>query len=418
MAPRLPHLTTRLQGLGTSVFTEMTALAVRHGAANLAQGFPDFEYGPRPLREAVKRGLDSNMNQYCRSSGLPSLVQAVAAHERRFYGLEYDPMEEVTVTSGATEAVFATVQALCEVGDEVLCFEPFYDSYRASIRMAGAVPKYVKLRARPSAGAAAQLARAGGDRGGGAGFTFDPDELRRAVTDRTRLVLLNTPHNPTGKVFSHAELAHVARLAEERDLIVVTDEVYEHLTYGGVAHVPITAHFPALRDRCVRISSAGKTFGVTGWKVGTVCANRALSAAVRAAHQFVTFSTSTPMQHALAEQAYTLPDAFFANLRSDFERRRDLLCEGLARAGLHVVGDALPEGGYFAVVDAAAIGFPDDVAFTKMLPERVGVAAVPVSAFYDDAGDPANRRHVRFAFCKSDETLAKALKQLERLRHL
>lgn len=411
MRLRTPRLATRLQGLGVSVFTEMTALAQRHRAVNLAQGFPDFAYAPRTLAQAVGTAAVAGtgtgtggtaLAQYTRAPGLPKLAQAVAAHERRFYGLEYEWESEVTVTCGATEAIFATVQGLCEVGDSVVMFSPHYDSYVASVLMAGAVPSLVPLK--PSAPGAADT------------FSFDPSDLRRAVTPRTRMILLNSPHNPTGKVFSRAELAHVARVAVENDIIVVTDEVYEHLVYDGVEHVPLTREFPELRPRCVRISSAGKTFGVTGYKVGTVCAPPDLSAAVRSAHQFITFCTPGFIQHAVAEEGYAQPDAFFEGLKADFQRRRDVLCEGLDRVGLRLVGGSPPASGYFAVVDVSPLGFEDDVAFCRALPEKVGVAAIPVSAFYYGGGGPKSL--VRFAFCKSDETLREGLERLQRVRLL
>ena len=397
---------TRLKGLGVSVFTEMTALAQKHRAVNLAQGFPDFAYGPRGLGEAVANAArgDLLLSQYTRAPGLPALAKAVAQHEKRFYGLEYDWESEVTITCGATEAIFATVQGLCEVGDAVVMFSPHYDSYVASVLMAGAVPTLVPLKpAAPGASSAA-------------GFSFDPAELKRAVTPRTRMILLNSPHNPTGKVFSRAELAQVARVAVENDLIVVTDEVYEHLLYDGVEHLPITREFPELRPRCVRISSAGKTFGVTGYKVGTVCAPPDLSVAVRSAHQFITFCTPGFIQQAVADQGYSQPDSFYDGLKADFQRRRDALCDGLDRVGLRVVGGSAPASGYFAVVDVSPLGFDDDVAFCRTLPEKVGVAAIPVSAFYYGGGGP--RSLVRFAFCKSDETLRVGLERLQRIRSL
>src|SRR5690606_6409666 len=273
---RQPHLTARLQGFGTTIFTEMTRLAVEHSAVNLGQGFPNFD-GPEFIKEAAIAAIRAGAHQYCRMSGLPELTRAIAAHQRRFYDLDYDPDTEVTVYSGATEAICATLQALCDTGDEVVLFEPFYDSYRASITMAGAVPRVVTLHA-PD-------------------FSYRPEALEAAITAKTRAILLNSPHNPTGKVFAQAELEHIAALCQRHDLLAITDEVYEHLVYEG-SHVPL-ASLPGMRERTVLISSSGKTFSFTGWKVGHTCAPPALSAAIRCAHQFVTFCTATPLQHGL-----------------------------------------------------------------------------------------------------------------------
>ncbi|HEY8380211.1 MAG TPA: aminotransferase class I/II-fold pyridoxal phosphate-dependent enzyme, partial [Nannocystis sp.] len=251
---RTPHLTARLQGFGTTIFTEMTRLAIAHGAVNLGQGFPNFD-GPDFIKEAAIEAIRAGHNQYCRMSGLPELNRAIAAHQRRFYGLDYDPDAEITVYSGATEAICATLQALCETGDEVVLFEPFYDSYRASVTMAGAVPRVVTLRAPGLPGSPSATE-----------FAYRPEELEAAISPKTRAILLNSPHNPTGKVFSRDELQHIADLCRRFDLIAITDEVYEHLVYEG-AHVPL-ATLPGMRERTVLISSAGKTFSFTGWKVG------------------------------------------------------------------------------------------------------------------------------------------------------
>lgn len=386
---RQPHLTARLQGFGTTIFTEMTRLAIQHGAVNLGQGFPNFD-GPEFVKEAAIAAIRAGHNQYCRMSGLPELNRAIAAHQRRFYGLEYDPDAEITVYSGATEAICATLQALCETGDEVVLFEPFYDSYRASVTMAGAVPKVVTLRA-PD-------------------FAYRAEELEAAIGPKTRAILLNTPHNPTGKVFDRAELEHIAALCRRFDLIAITDEVYEHLVYEG-AHVPL-ATLPGMRDRTVLISSSGKTFSFTGWKVGHTCAPPALTAAIRCAHQFVTFCTATPFQHALA-QAFVADDAFFASLIAEYRARRDRLCRGLREIGLDVI---VPAGAYFVMTDIRSLGWHDDVAFCRMLPEKVGVAAIPPSSFYEH---PAEGRHlVRWAFCKTDDVLDEGLRRLQRLREL
>lgn len=384
---RQPYLTARLQGFGTTIFTEMTRLAIQHGAVNLGQGFPNFD-GPEFIKEAAIAAIRAGHNQYSRMSGIPELNRAIAAHQKRFYGLEYDPDTEVTVYSGATEAICATLQALCETGDEVVLFEPFYDSYRASVTMAGAVPKVVTLRA-PD-------------------FAYRAEELEAAIGPKTRAILLNTPHNPTGKVFRQAELEHIAELCRRHDLIAITDEVYEHLVYEGT-HVPL-ATLPGMRERTVLISSSGKTFSFTGWKVGHTCAPPAITAALRCAHQFVTFCTATPFQHALS-RAFVADDAFFSALTAEYRARRDRMCDGLREIGFEVL---VPAGTYFVMTDIRSLGYDDDVAFCRMLPEKVGVAAIPPSSFYEH---PAEGRHlVRWAFCKTDDVLDEGLRRLRRLR--
>ena len=386
MAERLPHLISRLQGLGTTIFHEMTTLAVRHDAINLGQGFPDRD-GPDIVREAAVSAIRAGHNQYAPGHGVAVLREAIAAHQRRFYGLAYDAEDEITVTAGATEAIAATVLALCEVGDEVIAFEPYYDSYAANIAMAGAVRRPVTLRP-PD-------------------FALDVDMLRAAVTPRTRLVLLNSPHNPTGKVFTRAELEAVATVCREHDLLAVTDEVYEHLVYDG-AHVPL-ATLEGMRDRTVTISSAGKTFSFTGWKVGWACAPPELTAALRTTKQFMTYTNGTPFQHAVA-QALTLDDEFFADLVTSYRSRRDLLCDGLASVGLQVFR---PAGSYFTTTDIRPLGHIDGLAFCRDLPARAGVAAVPCVVFYDDTevGAPL----VRFTFSKTPAVLEEGIARLRKL---
>jgi N-succinyldiaminopimelate aminotransferase len=382
-----PELSRRLQGFGTTVFAEMTQLAQLHGAVNLGQGFPDFD-GPDFVRRAAAEAIAAGHNQYARTAGVPELTRAVAAHQRRFSGLEYDPDEEVTVYSGATEAIASAMLALLDPGDEVVMFEPFYDSYRASVAMAGGVSRVVTLRA--------------------PGFGFDPDELRAAVTGRTRLLLLNTPHNPTGRVFRRDELDEIARLCRERDLLLLSDEVYEHIVYEGTHTSP--ASLEGMRERTVVISSAGKTFGLTGWKVGWTCAPGRLTRALRTAHQFVTFCTATPLQHAVAAALET-GDAYFRELSDSYRQRRDRLCAGLAEIGFGVLP---PQGTYFVLADIRPLGFDDDVAFCLQLPERAGVVAVPPTAFYVNGQE--GRHLARFAFCKLEATLDEALRRLQRLR--
>ncbi|MFJ9815757.1 pyridoxal phosphate-dependent aminotransferase [Streptomyces sp. NPDC101151] len=388
-----PHLNRRLAAFGTTIFAEMSALAVSTGSINLGQGFPDTD-GPEEVREAAVRALrDGRGNQYPPGPGIPELRTAIAAHQLRRYGLSYDPDTEVLVTAGATEAIAASLLALLEPGDEVVALEPYYDSYAACIAMAGG--KRVPVTLRPYSE-------------GGARFRLDLDELRAAVTDRTRLLLINTPHNPTGTVLTRAELAAIAELAVERDLLVVTDEVYEHLVFDDAEHLPL-ATFPGMRERTVTIGSAGKTFSFTGWKVGWVTAAPELVTAVRAVKQFLTYVSSGPFQYAVAE-ALALPDSYFDGFRRDMRTRRDILAEGLAEAGFEVFGTA---GTYFITTDIRPLGEKDGFAFCRALPERAGVVAVPNAVFYDDreAGAP----FVRFAFCKREEVLREAA---ERLRHM
>ncbi|MEV1333515.1 pyridoxal phosphate-dependent aminotransferase [Micromonospora costi] len=385
-------LVARMRPFGTTIFAEMSALAVRTGAVNLGQGFPDTD-GPAEVLAAAAEALRSGQNQYPPGPGIPALRTAVAEHQRRFWGLEYDPDGEIVVTAGATEAVAAAILALCEPGDEVVCFEPYYDSYAASIALAGAVRRPVTLRP------------AGGGR-----YAFDPDALRAAFGPRTRLVLLNSPHNPTGKVFTPAELALVAELCQEHGAYAVTDEVYEHLVFtdASTPHVPL-ATLPGMRERTLRISSAGKTFSCTGWKVGWASGPAALVSAVLRVKQFLTFVNAAPLQPAVAV-ALGLPDAYFTGFRADLQARRDQLVAGLAGAGFEVLA---PEGTYFVTADVTALGGRDGVEFCRSLPERCGVVAVPTQVFYDDA--EAGRRLVRFAFCKRPEVLAEAVTRLRRL---
>jgi N-succinyldiaminopimelate aminotransferase len=380
-------LNRRLEGLGTTIFAEMSARAVATGSINLGQGFPDTDGPPEIARAAADAVLQGRGNQYPPGPGVPELRQAIAAHAGRFYGLRYDPDTEVLVTAGATEAVAAAMLALVEPGDEVIAFEPYYDSYAANIAMAGGVRVPVTLRP-PD-------------------FRPDLDELARAVTPRTRLILVNSPHNPTGSVFTRDEFAAIAELAVERDLLVVTDEVYEHIAFER-EHVPI-AGFPGMRERTVSISSAGKTFSFTGWKIGWVKAAPELVSAVKTAKQFLTFVSGGPFQYAIA-QALALPDGYYTALREDLRAKRDLLAAGLAEIGFAVYP---PQGTYFVTADVAPLGEPDGIGFCRALPERAGVVAIPAAVFYDHS-DTA-RTLVRFAFCKRPEVLAEALSRLKKL---
>ncbi|BAJ29629.1 MULTISPECIES: pyridoxal phosphate-dependent aminotransferase [Kitasatospora] len=383
-----PLLNRSLAGMGTTIFAEMSALATATGAINLGQGFPDTD-GPREIAEAAARAvLEGRGNQYPPGPGIPELRTAIAEHQHRFYGLSYDPDTEVLVTAGATEALAAALLALLEPGDEVIAFEPFYDSYAACIAMAGA--KRVPLTLRAPA------------------FRPDLDELRALITPRTRLLLVNTPHNPTGTVLTPEELAAIAELAVEHDLLVITDEVYEHLVFTG-AHHPLAA-LPGMRERTVSISSAGKTFSFTGWKVGWVTASPALVAAVRTAKQYLTYVSAGPFQYAVAE-ALRLPDAYYADFRADLHRKRDLLAAGLAAAGF---GVHEPQGTYFITTDITPLGEKDGLEFCRTLPARCGVVAVPNVVFYDDA--EAGRSLVRFAFCKRVRVIEEAVSRLGTLR--
>jgi N-succinyldiaminopimelate aminotransferase len=380
-------MASRLDGLGTTVFAEMSALALATGSVNLGQGFPDTD-GPPEVAEAAVRAIRDGANQYPPGPGIPDLRLAVAEHQKRFYGLAVDPDREVVVTTGATEAVAAALLSLVDPGDEVVALEPFYDSYAACIAMAGGVRVPVTLRA-PD-------------------FRLDLDRLRDAVTPRTRLLLLNTPHNPTGTVLDEAELAAVADLAVERDLTVVTDEVYEHMAYD-VAHRPL-ATFPGMADRTLTISSAGKTFSFTGWKVGWATGPAHLTRALMTAKQFITYVSGAPFQPAVAV-GLRLPDAYFEELRSGLRARRDRLVAGLRDVGFEAY---VPQGTSFVTADVRPLGYDDGVEFCRDLPRRAGVVAIPTQVFYDDV--EAGRPRVRFAFCKRDEVLDEAISRLRSLR--
>jgi N-succinyldiaminopimelate aminotransferase len=381
-------LTPRLAEFGTTIFAEMSALAVRTGAINLGQGFPDTD-GPREVIEAAVEAMRAGANQYPPGPGIPELRRAVAAHQRRFHGIELDPDGEVLVTTGATEAIAAALLALCDQGDEVVTFEPYYDSYAACIAMAGATRRLVTLRP-PD-------------------YAVDPDALAAAFGPRTRAVLLNSPHNPTGKVFTRAELELIAGHCRERGVLAITDEVYEHLVFDGREHVPL-ATLDGMAERTVTISSAGKTFSLTGWKIGWATGPRELVAAVQTAKQYLTYVSGAPFQPAIA-RALELGGAYFESFRAGMEAKRDRLCAGLEAAGLDVFR---PAGTYFVTADIRPLGEDDGHAFCLALPERAGVVAVPTVVFYDakDVGRPL----VRFAFCKRDEVIDEAAARLAGLR--
>ena len=373
--------------MGTTIFAEMSALASDIGAVNLGQGFPDTD-GPREVAAAAAAAImEGRGNQYPPGKGVLELRQAIAAHQKRWYGFDLDPDSQVLVTCGATEAIAAALIALLEPGDEAIAFEPYYDSYAASVAMAGGTRVPVTLRP--------------------PGFRPDLDALRAAITPRTRLILLNSPHNPTGVVFTPAELAGIAEIACERDLLVVSDEVYEHMVFEGT-HLPI-ASLPGMADRTVTIGSAGKTFSFTGWKVGWATGSPDMVNAVRTVKQFLTYVSSGPFQYAVA-QALALPDDYYTSVADDLRVKRDFLCDGLAKAGFEVYR---PAGTYFVTTDVRPLGYSSGMEFCRELPGRAGVVAIPASVFYDNAD--AGRPLVRFAFCKRLEVLAEALARLARL---
>ncbi|MEV0065565.1 MULTISPECIES: pyridoxal phosphate-dependent aminotransferase [unclassified Amycolatopsis] len=386
---REPALVPRLRPFTATIFAEMTALAVKHGAVNLGQGFPDTD-GPAGMLEAAKNSLFGGDNQYPPGPGRPELRAAIARHRLR-YGTEYDPDTEVLVTTGATEAITAALIALTEAGDEVIVVEPYYDSYAAAVAMAGAQRRVIGL-----------VETADGR------LELDLDALRDAITPRTRAVLLNSPHNPTGTVFSRAQLEAVAALCVEHDLIAVTDEVYEHLVFDDASHIPL-ATLPGMRERTVSISSAGKTFNCTGWKIGWVCSTPELVAAVKAAKQFITFVSGGPLQPAVAYALdHELP--WVEELRTSLQDKRDRLSAGLADAGFAVRPSS---GTYFLTADVRPLGFTDAAELAWALPERVGVAAVPVKVFTDH---PDEWKHLlRFAFCKRNEVIDEAVGRLRQL---
>ena len=385
---RLPHLTAKLQGFGTTIFAEMSALAVASNSINLGQGFPDTD-GPREVLDAAIAAINGGLNQYPPGPGMPVLRQAIAAHQRHWYGLDYDPDSEVLVTAGATEALAGALLGLLDTGDEVVLFEPMYDSYQAAIALAGAFARPVTLRP--------------------PGYAFDVDELRNAITPKTKLLLVNTPHNPTGKVLDLAELQLIADLVIEHDLIVLSDEVYEHLTFDGAEHIAL-ATLPGMRHRVLSISSGGKTFNTTGWKIGWLCGPAPLVAAARTAKQFLTFVNGAPFQPAIAV-GLGLRDAYFHDLAADLQSKRDRILPGLHAAGFEVFPT---QGTYFVTVDIRPVQPDGDgMAFCRALPERCGVVAIPNEVFY--ANRHEGRHLVRFAFCKRPEVLDEAVRRLSAL---
>jgi len=375
--------------LSTTIFGEMSALAAATGAINLGQGFPD-EDGPPEVLEAARRAIAEGVNQYPPVLGIPELREAIAAHQKRFYGIDVDATTEVLVTAGATEAIAATVLALTDEGDDVVTFEPFYDEYGAITGLARATQVTVPLRA-PH-------------------FALDHDDLRAAITDRTRLIIVNSPHNPTGVVFSRETLELIVELAQKHDAIIVTDEVYEHLTFG-LRHIPISS-LPGAFERTVTISSAGKTFSTTGWKIGWAIAPEPILQAIIAVKQYLTYVNGAPFQPAIAV-GLALPDRYFADAARMLKAKRDILGAGLARAGFEV---STPHAGYFLIADAAPLGVTDAAEFCRALPALAGVVAVPVSAFVRQPNRAQYSSLLRFAFCKRVDVLERAAKQLSVLR--
>ncbi|MAE77560.1 MAG: aminotransferase [Planctomycetes bacterium] len=383
-------IASRLAPFGTSIFGVMTRLATEHGAINLSQGFPDFE-GPPQIQDWAAQAMRDGHNQYARPMGAPPLVEAIAANLEEDYGLGYDPMTEINVTSGATEGICSALLGLLNPGDEVLLFEPFYDSYPACIALAGATAKVVTLRY-PD-------------------FSVDFDEVEALIDERTRLVMLNTPHNPTGKVWQRAELERLAELCQRHDLLVVSDEVYEHLWFDQARHVPI-AGIDGMRERTLGISSTGKTFSYTGWKIGWVWGAQPLVSAVAAAHQFVTFATATPLQIAMARALRELRDDYLTQFRADYDERRQLLLSILDRSGFQC---AVPQGSYFVLAAFDGLFDGTDVDLAMHLIRQHKVAAIPPSSFYSrDVAE--GQRLLRFAFCKRRETLEAASQALADFR--
>ena len=384
-----PFIKDSMREFGETIFAEMSALAVKTGAINLGQGFPDTD-GPREIAELAIAAIRDGHNQYPPGLGIKKLRDAISHHQMRFYGLEFDSETEVLVTAGATEAIAASLLAICEQGDEIITFEPYYDSYAASIALAGGVRRVITLNT-PD-------------------YSFSIDDLEKLITTKTKAILLNSPHNPTGKVFTHHELSQIANLCIEHDLVAICDEVYEHLIFEG-QHIPLI-QYPGMRDRTIQISSAGKTFSFTGWKIGWVCAQPALLDTVRTAKQFLTYVNGAPFQHAIAE-ALNLPDHYFDNFLEDMRVKRDCLSQGLEKAGLTTF---TPQGTYYVTADIENLGYEDGKQFCLDLPVQCGVVAVPNVVFYDnkDLGSTL----IRFAFCKRLDVLEEAVERLQTLESL
>ena len=377
----------RISRFTESVIREMTRLAVRHQAINLAQGFPDFP-APAALKQAAHEAIDSDINQYAITWGAKPFRDAIAAKYRRTYGMDFDPQREITVCCGATEGMVASLMAVLDPGDEVVLFEPFYENYAPDTKLCGAESRYVTLHA-PD-------------------WTFDGDELRRAFTPRTKAIILNSPNNPTGKVFTRAELEHIAGLCQEFDALAITDENYEHITYDGTAHVPISS-LPGMRERSILVNSMSKTYSVTGWRVGWVLAPPDLTDSIRKVHDFLTVGAAAPLQQA-GVTALSWGNDYYAGLSAEYAGRRDHILDTLTAAGLRCF---VPRGAYYVMTDISGLGFQNDVAFVRYLIESIGIAAVPGSSFYSRSG--GGGQQVRFCFCKKYETLEAARRQIQQL---
>jgi N-succinyldiaminopimelate aminotransferase len=387
-----PHAAERVTRFGTTVFSEFSALAQKHGAVNLGQGFPDFD-GPEEVKEAAQRAIRDGINQYAMGMGAKDLRQAIAEHAARFHGQQVDPDTMITVTSGATEAILDVILGLVDPGDEVLSFAPFYDSYDANITFVGAKARYVPLRA-PDARHPE--------------WWIDWAELEAAFSPRSRLLILNSPHNPTGKVFTREELERIGELCVKHDVKVLSDEVYEHIVFPPARHLR-PATISSLADRTLTVSSMGKSFSLTGWKIGWVIAPPPLRDAVQRAHQFVTFATASPLQAATAA-ALRLPDRYFQELAASYLARREKLLRGLREAGLPAHA---PQGSYFILAEITHLGFADDMAFCRHLVTQVGVAAIPPSVFYSPEHKELGQGFARFAFCKTDGVLDEGARRLK-----
>jgi len=384
---RLRFRSDRTAHFTESVIREMSRLAIEHKAVNLAQGFPDFA-AAEILKEAAREAISADANQYSITWGTKPFREAIARKTRAFYGLQFDPEREITVCCGATEGMIASLMAVTNPGDEVIVFEPYYENYAPDTQLCGAIRKLVSLRA-PD-------------------WTFDPDELRRAFTPRTKAIILNTPNNPTGKVFTRDELLFIAGLCEEFDALAITDEIYEHILYDGAKHIPMMT-LPGMRERCITINSMSKTYSVTGWRVGWVLAPPDIANSIRKVHDFLTVGAATPLQQA-GVLALSLPDSYYDKLAAEYTARRDTMLGLLSASGFRCF---TPYGAYYVMTDVSAFGFPDDVAFVRHMILSAGVAAVPGSSFFSKPEDGAN--YVRFCFCKKDETLEEAKNRLARL---
>ena len=386
--PPRARTANRTHGFTESVIREMTRLCAQHNGVNLAQGFPDFPC-PRPLKDAAIAAIEADVNQYAITWGAKGFRDALVAKTKAFYNLEYDPEKEVTVTCGSTEAMIATLLALVNPGEEVIVFEPFYENYGPDAILSGATPRFVTLR-EPD-------------------WSFDPDELSKAFNEKTRAIIVNTPNNPTGKVFSRAELELIGGLCQRWNVVCVTDEIYEHMVYDGLEHVPM-ATLPGMRDRTVTISGLSKTYSVTGWRVGTILAPPDLTVAIRKVHDFLTVGAPAPLMEA-GVAALSLDEAYYRRLASDYDLRRNYLVPALEEAGFRTFR---PHGAYYVMTDISGFGFADDVTFARWLVEHIGVAAVPGSSFYSDPA--AGRQRLRFHFARLRQTLEAAVERLSKLR--